>query len=67
VSGGVGAGGKMAAHKGTTNLTFLKKMKNPDPVMDAKLKSKTHLQHKYLKFLSRFLRGCLQSLKKVLF
>jgi hypothetical protein len=27
--------------KGTKNLTFVWKMKNPDPVMGAKLKSKT--------------------------
>jgi hypothetical protein len=45
---------------------FLKKMKNTDPVMDAKLKFKTHLQNTFFNFLSRFLRGRLQSLKKVL-
>ena len=35
--------------------------------MGAKLKSKTHLQNTFFDFLSRFLRVCLQSLKKVLF
>ncbi len=30
-------------HQGTTNLTFLKKMKNTDSLMGAKFKSKTHL------------------------
>ncbi len=34
--------------------------------MDAKLKSKTHLQNTFFDFLSRFLRVWLQSLKKVL-
>jgi hypothetical protein len=40
-------------------------MKNTDPLIGAKLKSKTHLQNKFLDFLSRFLRVWLQSLKKV--
>jgi hypothetical protein len=31
-------------------------MKNTDPLMGAKLKSKTHLQNTFLDFLSRFLR-----------
>jgi hypothetical protein len=41
-------------------------MKNTDPLMGAKLKSKTHLQNRFFDFLSRFLRVWLQSLKKVL-
>ena len=41
-------------------------MKNADPVMGAKLKSKTHLQNTFFDFLSRFLRIWLQSLQKVL-
>jgi hypothetical protein len=41
-------------------------MKNTDPVMGAKLKSKTHLQNTFFDFLSRFLRTWLQSLQKVL-
>jgi hypothetical protein len=41
-------------------------MKNTDPLMGAKLKSKTHLQNTFFDFLSRFLRVWLQSLKKVL-
>ncbi len=36
-------GGGGGAHQGTTNLTFFQKMKNKDPLMGAKLKSKTHL------------------------
>jgi hypothetical protein len=40
-------------------------MKNTDPVMGAKLKSKTHLQNRFFDFLSRFLRIWLQSLQKV--
>jgi hypothetical protein len=40
-------------------------MKNTDPLMGAKLKSKTHLQNKFFDFLSRFLRIWLQSLQKV--
>jgi hypothetical protein len=40
-------------------------MKNTDPLMGAKLKSKTHLQNSFFDFLSRFLRVRLQSLKKV--
>ncbi len=42
------------------------KMKNTDPLMGAKLKSKTHLLNTFFDFLSRFLRVWLQSLKKVL-
>jgi hypothetical protein len=41
-------------------------MKNTDPFMGAKLKSKTHLQNTFFDFSSRFLRVWLQSLKKVL-
>ena len=41
-------------------------MKNTDPLMGAKLKSKTHLQNMFFDFLSRFLRIWLQSLQKVL-
>ena len=48
------------------NLTFFLKMKNADPLMGAKLKSKTHLQNGFFDFLSRFLRNWLQSLQKVL-
>ncbi len=57
---------QMTAQKGTTNLTFFKKIKNTGPLMGAKLKSKTHLQNTFFYFLSRFLRVWLQSLKKVL-
>ncbi len=39
-------------------------MKNTDPLMGAKLKSKTHLLNTFFDFLSRFLRIWLQSLKK---
>ncbi len=39
-------------------------MKNTDPLMGAKLKSKTHLQNPFFDFLRRFLRVWLQSLKK---
>jgi hypothetical protein len=38
---------------GTTNLT-LKKMKKPDPLIDAKLKSKKHLQNIFFDLLSGF-------------
>jgi hypothetical protein len=41
-------------------------IKDTDPLMGAKLKSKTHLLNTFFDFLSRFLRVCLQSLKKVL-
>ena len=41
-------------------------MKYTDPVMDVKLKSKTHLQNTFFDFLSRFLCVWLQSLKKVI-
>jgi hypothetical protein len=52
--------------KGTKNLTFVWKMKNPNPEMGAKLKSKTHLQNTFFNFYSRFLRVLLQSFKNVL-
>jgi hypothetical protein len=42
------------------------KIKNTDPLMGAKVKSKTHLLNTFFDFLSRFLRVWLQSLKKVL-
>jgi hypothetical protein len=42
--------------KGTKNLTFVWKMKNPDPDMCAKLKPKTHLLNTLFDFYSRFLR-----------
>ncbi len=41
-------------------------MKNPDPLMGAKLKSKTHLLNTFFWFFEPFLRVWLQSLKKVL-
>jgi ubiquinone biosynthesis protein COQ9 len=41
-------------------------MKNTDPLMGAKLKSKAHLPNTFFDFLSRFKRVWLQSLKKVL-
>ncbi len=41
-------------------------MKNTDPLMGAKLKSKTHLQNLFFDFLSRFLRVWLQSFQNVL-
>jgi hypothetical protein len=42
-------------------------MKQTDPWMDAKLKSKTHLQNKFFDYwLSHFLRVLLQSFKKVI-
>ncbi len=41
-------------------------MKNTDPLMGAKLKSKTHLLNTFFDFLSRFLRIWLQRLKKIL-
>ncbi len=41
-------------------------MKNTDPLMGAKFKSKTHLLNTFFDFLNRFLRVWLQSLKKVL-
>jgi hypothetical protein len=40
-------------------------MKNTDPLMGAKLKSKTHLRN-MVDFLSHFLRVWLQSIQKVL-
>ncbi len=42
------------------NLTFLKKIKNTDPVMGAKFKSKTHLLNTFFEFWRRFLRVLLQ-------
>ncbi len=36
--------------KGTTNLTFFLKMKNTDPLIGAKLKSKTHILNTFLIF-----------------
>jgi hypothetical protein len=41
-------------------------MKNTDPWMDAKLKSKKHLLNTFFDFLSHFLRVWLQSIQKVL-
>jgi hypothetical protein len=41
-------------------------MKNTDPLMGAKLKSKTHLQNTFLDFLNRFLRIWLQSFQQFL-
>jgi hypothetical protein len=51
---------------GYNEFYFFKKIKNTDPLMGAKLKSKTHLPNTFFYFLSRFLRVWLQSLKKVL-
>jgi hypothetical protein len=56
----------MHQQKGTMILTFFEKVRNRDPLMDAKLNSKTHLQKRFFVFLSRFLRVWLQSLQKVL-
>jgi hypothetical protein len=39
-------------------------MKNADPVMGAKLKSKTHLLNRFFDFLSCFLRVWLESFLK---
>jgi hypothetical protein len=50
---------------GYNEFDFFYKMKKKDPVMGAKLKSKTHLQNPFFDFLSRFLRIWLQSLQKV--
>ncbi len=50
----------------TTNLTFLKKIKNTDPLMDAKFKSKTHLLNTFFDIWHQFLRFWFQSLKKIL-
>jgi hypothetical protein len=41
-------------------------MKNTDPLMGAKLKSKTHLLNTSFDFFSYFLRVWLQSFQKVL-
>ncbi len=46
-------------------IWFLKKIKNTDPLMGAKFKSKTHLFLKNFDFWHHFLRVWLQSLKKV--
>ncbi len=51
---------------GYNEFDFFFKIKNTDPVMGAKLKSKIHLLNTFFDFLSRFLRVWLQSLKKVL-
>ncbi len=40
-------------------------MRNTDPLMRAKFKSKTHLQNTFFDLLSRFLRVWLQSFQKV--
>jgi hypothetical protein len=45
---------------------FFLKMMNTDPLMGAKLKSKTHLLKSFFYFLSCFLRVWLQSFQKVL-
>ncbi len=47
-------------------LTFFKENEIHKPHDGCKLKSKTHLRNTFFNFLSRFLRGWLQSLKKVL-
>jgi hypothetical protein len=41
-------------------------MKNTDPLMGAKFKSKTHLLNTFFDFWHRFLLAWRQSLKKVL-
>jgi hypothetical protein len=51
---------------GYNEFDFFYKIKNTEPLMGAKSKSKTHLQNTFFDFLSRFLRVWLQSLKKVL-
>jgi hypothetical protein len=51
-------------NRGTTNLTFFYKIKNKDPLIGAKLKSKTHLLNTFFDFWRRVLRVWLQSLKK---
>jgi hypothetical protein len=40
-------------------------MKNPDPVMNAKLKSKTHLQNGFFNFLSRFFAQLAYKFEKI--
>ncbi len=50
---------------GYNEFDFFLEMKNTDPVIGAKLKSKTHLQNTFFDFLNRFLRIWLQSLQKV--
>jgi hypothetical protein len=52
-------------HYGTTNLTFFQKVKNTDPLMEAKLKSKIQLLKTFFDFWSRFLQVWLQSFQKV--
>jgi hypothetical protein len=47
-------------------IFFLKKIKNTDPLMGAKFKSKTHLHNTFFYFWRCFLRVWIQSLKKVL-
>ena len=48
------------------NVTFLKKMKNPDPVMNAKLKkSKTHLQNRFFLFFEPFFAQLAYKLEKI--
>jgi hypothetical protein len=51
---------------GYNEFDFFLKLKNTDPLMGAKLKSKTHLLNTFFDFLSRFLRVRHQSLQKVL-
>ncbi len=43
-----------SAHQGTTNLTFVKKIKNSDPLMGAKVKSKTQFLTTFFLFLVPF-------------
>jgi hypothetical protein len=47
-------------------LTFFEKVKSYDPLIDAKLNAKTHLQKPFVVFSSRFVCSWLQSLEKVL-
>ncbi len=46
---------------GYNEFNYFYKMKNIDPLMDAKLKSKTHLQNKLFDFLSRLASKFLKS------
>jgi hypothetical protein len=50
----------------TSILTFFEKVKSYDPLIDAKLNAKTHLQKPFVVFSSRFVCSWLQSLEKVL-
>ncbi len=50
---------------GYNEFDLFLKMKNTDPLMGAKLKSKTHLLSTFFDFLSHFLRLWLQSFQKV--